>query len=424
MIPRFVRRSIVPVCWLALGCGGGGGSGGGEAVVRDSAGITIVENAGPAWTAAQAWVVVDSPLVEIGGSETDPRLDLTQVSGVRRLADGRIAVVNGATSEVRFFGPDGGYLSTSGRRGQGPGEFQMPAGLWPVAADTLLIFDAMARRISVLAPDGSLPRTYTLGQESGMPFPSDGQVSMALPVAVLPDGSLIGMRQSFTINDPRTEAYRDTVSFIRFGADGAALDTLVRLPGMEMVPMAMSFGGQSFNSPSPAPLGRNTLVAARRGEVWFATNDGYELRVLGLDGAVQRLVRVLGPGRSVSADDQTAHRQEMVEAFESGPAAGMVPPAMKEQIRRHFADVAYPAVFPPVSELRFGDDGHLWVLETPSPGSRVRQYAVFTLEGALLGRVAMPAGFAPSGFGPDEVIGVWEDDDGVQYVRVYPLRKP
>ena len=419
---RVFGFSLLSLAATLTACGGSGAKAG--ASVRDSAGITIVENTDPVWGASDAWVVVDSPTVQIGGDETNPLQDLAQASGALRLRDGRLVVVNGATSEIRFYAPSGGHLSTTGRKGQGPGEFQMPGGRWPVVGDSLLVFDALARRVTVIAPDGTTPRTYPLGGVTGAPIPVDGRVSMALPVGWFRDGGILGMEQTFRINDPRSEAYRDTVSYLRFGPDGLVKDTVARLPGLEMTPMALSFGGQTFNTPSPVPLGRNTVVAGRDSTVYLATNDAYQIEVRGLDGKVQRLIRMLSSPVPITAADQDAHRKETLEEFESGPTAGLVPGPMKEQINKHIAEAAYPSHFAPLVEMRFDADGFLWAQESPRPGTGIRTYAVFDTAGVFLGRVTMPKDFAPTWFGEKELVGIWQDADQVQYVRAYPLRKP
>ena len=41
----------------------------------------------------------------------------------------------------------------------------------------------------------------------------------------------------------------------------------------------------------------------------------------------------------------------------------------------------------------------------------------------MLGTVTMPAGFRATHIGADFVLGVWTDDDDVQYVRMYGLTK-
>ncbi|MCH7716498.1 MAG: hypothetical protein IH876_10235 [Gemmatimonadetes bacterium] len=97
-------------------------------VVRDSAGVRIVENVEPQWTAETAWRLATEPLVDIGGGDIDEQ-QLFRVSGTLRLSDGRIVVANSGTHELRFYDAEETYLSSLGGEGGGPGEFQ---GMGPV----------------------------------------------------------------------------------------------------------------------------------------------------------------------------------------------------------------------------------------------------------------------------------------------------
>lgn len=120
-IDRMLLTGVV-LALVASACGGGAGDQV-AAVVRDSAGITIVENSDPAWAPGASWTVDTAALVTIGGDELDPLYDLGQVTGALRLSDGRIVVANGATSEIRWYDGEGQHLATAGRKGQGPGEY-------------------------------------------------------------------------------------------------------------------------------------------------------------------------------------------------------------------------------------------------------------------------------------------------------------
>src|SRR5512145_3286850 len=92
------------VLLLASACGGGAAAdAGSRATVRDSAGIEIVENAGPLWAEGTGWTVVDSPVVDIGGVAGDAAYDLTQINGVIRLRDGRIAAAVAGAFQIRFY---------------------------------------------------------------------------------------------------------------------------------------------------------------------------------------------------------------------------------------------------------------------------------------------------------------------------------
>ena len=84
-----MKRCLLVFC--AVGCGGEAARQGAAAVVRDSAGIRIVENSGPAWAEGAGWRVADSPLVSIGGVAGDPAYDLTQITSVILREHGQVA---------------------------------------------------------------------------------------------------------------------------------------------------------------------------------------------------------------------------------------------------------------------------------------------------------------------------------------------
>src|SRR5687768_14568603 len=64
-------------------------------VVRDSAGVRIVENIAPRLPAGW-WIVAREPAVEIGAAEDDSTQNLFEVQGALRLSDGRILIANAA----------------------------------------------------------------------------------------------------------------------------------------------------------------------------------------------------------------------------------------------------------------------------------------------------------------------------------------
>ena len=69
-------------------------------VVRDSAGVRIVENANPLWQDGEGWHLSPEPVVEIGGGDSEYDQLFGMISAVR-LADGRLVVANG-TQELQF----------------------------------------------------------------------------------------------------------------------------------------------------------------------------------------------------------------------------------------------------------------------------------------------------------------------------------
>jgi hypothetical protein len=409
---------------LLVACGGADSAGSGsKATVRDSAGIEIVENAGPAWAQGAGWTVVDSPVVDIGGVAGDAAYDLTQITGVIRLSDGRLAVAVAGSYQVRFYDAEGTHLRSAGTQGSGPGEFQGIAGFYPSPGDSVLVMDMMVRRLTVLDGSGNVGRTFSLGGETGFAMPGEGgRMSMSIPAGVFTDGSILGVLMPFRVNDERKGTYRDSMTYIRYGADGAARDTLGKQPGIEMEQVAMSFGQQRFSAPSPVPLGRNTVAAVDSGRILVAQNDRWQVEIYDQAGTLTRIVRVNQAPRPITPEEVAAHRAWLIEQMQNQPMIRGMPEQIKKQFTDRIEQASYPAQFPFIEAILPGGDGSIWVQEQTDP-EKPRRFAVLDGTGQLLGTVQMPERFRPTHIRGDLLAGVWQDQDDVEHARVYRLRK-
>lgn len=412
---------LLGVALTATACGSGGRSG--MAVSRDSAGITIVENGAAKWAGGAGWRVPDSAIVDIGGQGADAAGDVDRVAGPVRLSDGRIAFANGGTNELRIFDADGKHLVSSGRAGSGPGEYQMPMGVWVGQGDSLLVFDAMVQRLSVVAPDGTFGRTFRLGGGAGLAMPTNGRFDFAVPSECFADGSVVGVSQTFAINQKREGRYRDSVTMMRYGSDGTVLDTLGRFPGPEMETMTLTIGTQSMAAPQPVPLGKQSVNAVSAGRFYLAQNNSWEIEVRALDGTLTSLIRVAAKPTPLTAADIESHRKEQLEAMEALPQVRNLPQNLKDQITARVREAKYPESLPFLSSILLDPVGNLWANEVMKPGIKEARFAIVDSTGQLLGRVILPADFRLTAIGTDRVYGVWKDAEDVEHVRVYPLRK-
>jgi sugar lactone lactonase YvrE len=68
-------------------------------------------------------------------------------------------------------------------------------------------------------------------------------------------------------------------------------------------------------------------------------------------------------------------------------------------------------------------DGNLWVLDYARPGDDGRHWTVFSADGRALGRVETPPGLRVLEIGRDYVLGVWQDELDVEYVRMHRLER-
>lgn len=89
-------------------------------------------------------------------------------------SQGNVYVLDSGNHRIQKFDPDGKYLATIGRHGQGPGEFQYPQSLAIDPRGYLLISDSGNRKIHVLKPDGFEQKTIQMEEEGAGSLRIDG----------------------------------------------------------------------------------------------------------------------------------------------------------------------------------------------------------------------------------------------------------
>ena len=131
--------------------------------VWDSAGVRIVDNGLPLWAPGAEWTLGVEPRLVIGVLEGRDEYQMYQVGGVLVLEDGRVAVANGGSSQVRYYDAGGRFLTATGKDGEGPGEFRSLGKLMRFRGDSLMAFDFRLLRATVLDPSGNVGRSFLLG---------------------------------------------------------------------------------------------------------------------------------------------------------------------------------------------------------------------------------------------------------------------
>ena len=129
-------------------------------------GVKLVHNAGPGAWGKTAKVALES-VRTLGDVDTsDENLAFYMPSAIAVDGSGDLYVLDSGNHRIQKFGPDGKFLASLGRQGQGPGEFYYPAWLAIDAGGFLYVSDPNNQRIQVLTPDGKDSRTIK-GIEQG-----------------------------------------------------------------------------------------------------------------------------------------------------------------------------------------------------------------------------------------------------------------
>ena len=139
------------------GCGGDGAPGVGP-VVRDSAGVRIVEYVGTPEHEA-TFALSPEPVYRHGPGPGDYLFGRIW-TGVL-FADGRAAIYDAGNSEIVVLSPDGTGHELLARSGQGPGEIGMLQSMLTVGTDSLLVEDFGNARFTLFG-NGAVARSISL----------------------------------------------------------------------------------------------------------------------------------------------------------------------------------------------------------------------------------------------------------------------
>ena len=391
--------------FLVLGaCGDGESSSAPAAVVRDSAGVTIVENAGLAEVGELAWTVSESSQVSIGVVDGDPDYQLYQVQDVLRLDDGRILVANAGSGEIRVYDAEGTYLASWGGRGEGPGEFAHTTsiGLWP-GTDSVAIWDLRLSRMSLFDRDGTFGRTERFGHTGGL--------QRARSVWPLPSGRLVLMDLEYGDLSEAGGMKRVPERFVVTEADGSLVSEVGEFPGMETW---MQFSGEALNIVR-LPLARGNVAAQVGNGMVIGSNESFELSFFDAEGTLTRIARVATPPREVT---------EALIRGEIEFRANNMPEEARPGYRASMSEMPAPESLPVFSEVLNDPVGNVWVrlFRLPSETGPT-EWAVLDPDGALLGRVRTPEGLQVYQIGEDFIVGSREDEFEVEYVQMWGLRR-
>lgn len=392
---QFWRMVTVLSSGAVMACAGEAAQSG--VTVADSAGVSVVTN---------ERTVEQAPLRSLTPEVAREIVDdvLFQVSAIRPLPDGTVAVgVNGASSVV-LFDAGGAQRSTLGRQGEGPGEFRNIQSLVPLPGDSLGVYDSRLLRLTVFPLDGGIPRV--VGAPEG--FATRGG-SRVWPLG---HDLVLAWEAGFGSAGAETGLVRSEDPSYRLDLSGEVLARYGPFPG---VTLAVGEGLMGM-----APFGARLSTTTVGDQFIVGTGDAPEFRLYGPDGGLTRVVRWADVDRTVT--------QERMDSFVDFMVSKL-PPEQAEAARPRFASLPFAPVMAAYQDILAAPGGGVWVGEYPGPeaqapfGRRLapRRWAVFGPDGTLEERVETPVGFMPMVVAEGLVWGVYVDELDVESVRAYDI---
>ena len=399
--PRGPIAGILVLALCSAGCADTGEDAdtGLEVVVRDSAGVSIVENPAPPPDTRLPWDFGAQPLLTIGAVDSGEADQLFRVTDATRLADGRIVIANSGSNELKAFNADGSHAGTWGGRGEGPGEFvsYSPSAVatWP--GDSIAAVNPWGTRLSLFDAEGNHGRDLSLDP------------AMLDVVDLLPDGKIFtnsggGIRGNMTGS---SGLVRSNAEWGVLAKDGTLLASLGEFPGSEFYAIFGADG--SLEGGMPHPFGRGTMGAVWGGLVAVGVQDSYEIKAFTSDGSLVRVVRRDGdPERPTQADLDEYYAQRYADLPDDDRISSL------NAVR----DMPLVESWPAFSEIVADHAGSLWVREY-----RTAVWTVFDPDGRIQGLIETPPDLRIFEIGEDYLLGWVYDELGVEYVQLWSLSR-
>lgn len=361
--------------------------------------------AGPASSQSlPTWTITPSMSIESDGT---PATEFSFIVTAFRLSDGRIAVANGATNDIRLFYASGKYERTIGRKGAGPGEFRS-LGWIGRSGDTAFFYD------------GGLKRIMTVR------FNAQPALMEALPIQVpsdrgsfyvngrLPDGRwMVQTSASPSWEMPQGFRVPLSVGWINRTGDGK-INWLGQLPGMSIFAYHPS-GSPGKGSVIGAGAFTPWVYAATSGStIWFGDSFTDSLITVGASGK-QTVIHLPIPRRPLT--------EQMIAKARDARLALVRDARDTAATRAMYSSPNVPRDLTFFESLMAGPGGELWVQEAAADAADPVRYLVLSANGAPRAWVSAPAGVRLRDVGADYAVGVHRDDDGIETVRIYRVTR-
>ncbi len=391
-----------PVAFLLCATACGGAEAGDLAQARTDTlpgGVVRIMSEGPtAWTDSAGVALVEEH--RFHGEDGTPS-ELGEPRSIALDASGRVYVVDAKPAAIKVYDPDGRFVRTIGREGEGPGEFRM--GFIAVRDQHLVLHDPRVARTSLFDTSGTFVRSW----HSSCCYWSDIQIDREHRIYI---PSITG-----SSDPPRGTPW------VRWSLEGTALDT-VWAPWKEsekIWTVTVKQGGKQAAAMSTSVPFMPQLVSGLHpeGGIVSGWSGTYEI-VRSLRGSDSVMVF----GRAWTPDPVTAERRAGEVESRIKVAASTYGEAT---VRNAFKLEDVPATLPAFESLRVDPGGRTWARRWPVSDTTRTSFDLFDAAGAYLGRVELSIrinAWGNQAWTKDGLVAVIEDHEGRPTVVRFALQ--
>lgn len=352
------------------------------------------------------WRLSPTPTLTIEDDGT-PATEFAGVVAVARLSNGRVAVVNRGTTDIRIFDAQARHIATFGRTGGGPGEFRRLEWVGR-SGDTAWFHDSGLQRLTTvnLTDEPVLAGVVRVTATGGQAYSVTGR---------LPDGRwVVSTRVSPTFDGPSgTHRLPGSIGIIPPDADGE----VTWLGEFRSAAIFVHNPTGNLANAAVGPIAFPPWLRSATGDglIWIGDSGGDSLIAVRARDRTRFTIRLPIASRAPSRELVTAAREQELASNRSPQGRGFV--------EAKFSERYLPERLPYFEALLPGPQGELWVQEYAGDRALPTHYLVFDSTGRPRARVAVTGGDRIREVGRDYVLIVREDADGVESVRLHRLER-
>ena len=366
-----------------------------------------------------AWLLLTPSIVHT--QTTVPRIRLTEewrIDGdsadlvpidwlaVRR--DGSIAVSQEQLSSVRFFDAKGVAIGALGRKGSGPGEFELLnwAGF---VGDTLWVLDWRQHRLTLIGPNRELVRTVPVpvSAHAGKGNTSLPDFGLVAPEAVYSDGSFLA-RVVHPVGPNASKRDDGLVTHALLTANGTIIKLVSEYDGSGTAISISTSNGGGAGAPVPFPTA----------PIYKVSPDGSRIAIVSVSGETI-IVRMVASSGSPLFERRYGFKGVTIPKSVGDSAIAVILKSIRnpELVAAFRKQVTIPRFYPPITSIVLDRDGSVWLGERPL--SNGVSYMVLAPDGKLVGRATLPAKAEIVAVDGKKVWAVLTDELDVQSVVCY-----
>jgi len=252
-------------------------------------GVTIVENTGRPIHEGNILLLTEE--LSIGGEAGSGEQQFSDIYDFDVDPSGNIYILDMRAAEIRAFDKEGRFLRSFGKRGQGPGEFQIPVYMEISRDGQLLCFDATAFRMTYFSLTGEFVKQKVYPMVRGF-----------RPTHVDSQGNLIGR------------------AVLAPAPIGGEILKIVNAEGNLSLELCKVESDESKREKKEFDIGKPWIchVADRSDHIYWGYPERYEIRMVDAAGHLIKIIRNRTKAVAISPADKIAYEKDYADVLQRG----------------------------------------------------------------------------------------------------------